>query len=169
MPRTCLVVLLLLAGTAGPGVADPLRSAACLQALDALTDAEDRAKGSARQPGAAAAPPRLAAVTQARRKVALACLGSPDLRPPAARPRAPIEVGSALRSPTVPASGAPPPPGRVGPGPVGAPVPPPLLTLTVCDASGCWASDGTRLQRQGELLLGPRGYCSRLGAVLTCP
>jgi hypothetical protein len=50
------------------------------------------------------------------------------------------------------------------------PVPtPPLVSITSCDANGCWASDGTRLQRFGSQLLGPRGVCSRVGAVVHCP
>jgi hypothetical protein len=95
----------------------------------------------------------------------LACLGSPDLRPPAARARTPLEVGSALPAlPSVPTPRAAAP-GRSAP----VPTAPPLVTLGACDAAGCWASDGTRLQRQGSLLLGPRGYCSLVGTVLSCP
>ena len=45
----------------------------------------------------------------------------------------------------------------------------PPLTVTGCDASGCWASDGTRLQQAGPQLLGPRGFCSVQGALLQCP
>ena len=45
----------------------------------------------------------------------------------------------------------------------------PLLIITNCDALGCWASDGTRLQQQGSNLLGPRGYYTWQGSVLNCP
>jgi hypothetical protein len=51
------------------------------------------------------------------------------------------------------------------------PLPAPVLpkSITSCDALGCWASDGTRLQRVGPNLLGPRGFCSAPGGVLQCP
>jgi len=45
----------------------------------------------------------------------------------------------------------------------------PLVTITGCDALGCWASDGTRLLKDGQNLIGPRGFCSRQGTVLICP
>lgn len=45
----------------------------------------------------------------------------------------------------------------------------PLLTIVGCDASSCWTSDGTRLQKSGPNLIGPRGVCTMQGPVLRCP
>jgi len=36
-------------------------------------------------------------------------------------------------------------------------------------AVGCWASDGTRVDRFGPNLGGRRGVCTLSGAVLQCP
>lgn len=100
----------------------------------------------------------------ARGRVGGVCLVSADLAPPPARVRQPLAVGSSLPMPAI----APRPPGL--PGALATTVPArPLVTLSGCDPAGCWASDGTRLQRQGTLLLGPRGYCAKLGNVLSCP
>jgi hypothetical protein len=45
----------------------------------------------------------------------------------------------------------------------------PLISITSCDALGCWASDGSHLQRVGPNLLGPKGFCSAQVSVLNCP
>ena len=47
--------------------------------------------------------------------------------------------------------------------------PPPPVTILSCDAAGCQASDGTRLNRAGPVLIGPRGACSVQGSVVVCP
>ena len=41
--------------------------------------------------------------------------------------------------------------------------------ITTCDAIGCWADDGSRLDRVGPDLRGPRGLCTVQGTLLTCP
>ena len=59
--------------------------------------------------------------------------------------------------------------------PVATPAPPalapnaPPLTLSSCDATGCFASDGSRLTRTGAGLIGPRGLCTVQGNFLQCP
>jgi len=45
--------------------------------------------------------------------------------------------------------------------------PPPVLTS--CDAGGCWSSDGTRLNRAGQNLVGPGGVCTTTGQMVHCP
>jgi hypothetical protein len=49
------------------------------------------------------------------------------------------------------------------------PVQPTLVTITTCDPGGCWASDGSRLQRFGPNLVGPRGVCTVQASQLHCP
>lgn len=142
---------------------DPLASGPCRQALDALRAQEEAVHG-------AAVPPLPAAsqhLAQARQQAARACLqGRADAPapPPARLALPPLEV---------PPLALPPPPARL-PMPVPTPLPPPPRpgpppALTSCDALGCWASDGTRLQRAGPNLLGPRGLCSVTGTLLQCP
>jgi hypothetical protein len=41
--------------------------------------------------------------------------------------------------------------------------------ITSCDAGGCWANDGSRLNRVGPNLWGPRGVCTVQGTLLQCP
>lgn len=120
----------------------------------AITDAaKDR-------PGQTAPSARLKALQKA---AARACLGADDNAPPAStRAQPPISV------PRIAVPALPPAAAGVARGP--APVQqPPLLSITACDAAGCWASDGTLLQQHGPNLLGPRGFCTRQGTVLNCP
>lgn len=156
-----MTLAMLLASSAAPAQMDPLRAPACLAALEALGKAEDAA-AAAKAAGSPPAGPG-SALTAARRRVGAACLGSAELTPPPARIRQPLAVESSVPLPDIP-------PRRMGlPGALAPAVPArPLVTLSGCDPAGCWASDGTRLQRQGPLLLGPRGYCRTLGAVLSC-
>ena len=42
-------------------------------------------------------------------------------------------------------------------------------TVTACDPGGCWNSDGTRLNRTGPEVIGPRGPCTTQNGVTTCP
>lgn len=140
---------------------NPLRSPDCARALAALSVEEDAtiARRSASAPEGAG---RTAQLRQLQRAAALACLGAADA--PRAEPafRPPVSVpGVALR--------AVPPSARRSEAPPAAVPQRPLVSVTSCDALGCWASDGTRLQRQGSSLLGPRGLCSQVGAVLDCP
>jgi hypothetical protein len=41
--------------------------------------------------------------------------------------------------------------------------------MTSCDAGGCWDSQGTRYNRSGATLIGPRGACVQTGTTLRCP
>ncbi len=41
--------------------------------------------------------------------------------------------------------------------------------MTSCDAAGCWDNQGTRYNRAGGTLMGPKGACVQAGAVLRCP
>jgi hypothetical protein len=41
--------------------------------------------------------------------------------------------------------------------------------ITSCDGGGCWANDGSRLNRVGPNLWGPRGLCTVQGSLLQCP
>jgi hypothetical protein len=140
--------------------ANPIDSASCRRALDTL-DAREGAAAADRANGAARA-----AVTPARRQAALACLGGPDIAastPQRAAP-SPVPVTPSAVTPRPPAAPAPSP--RPPPAPR-APAPP--VTIGACDATGCWASDGTRLQRAGPNLVGPRGVCTTSGPFVQCP
>jgi hypothetical protein len=165
MRRPLAFTSLLLAAVCAAAQApqDPLQSPECRKAMSAL-QAEEAASAPYAPPAASAPaiPPRLAAL---RRAAARACLGTqadtlpapqralqppvviqaPPLPPPASAPRLPS-----------PAVTLPPPPERP-------------RFVTSCDPGGCWASDGTRLQRAGPNLIGPRGFCTQQGALLSCP
>jgi hypothetical protein len=140
--------------------ANPIDSAACRRAVDTLAAREaaaasDRTSATAR-----------GAVTAAQRQAALSCLGGPDVAastPQRAGPPPVLGTPSAL-PPRPPAT--PPPAPRALPS---SRVSAPPLTLNGCDATGCWASDGTRLQRAGPNLLGPRGICTTSGPFVQCP
>ena len=152
-------------GVAWPGVAsraDPLRSPAYLDALDAL-HAREAMVVPARVPD-----PALLAL---RRRAAAVCLGMRDEGPtvPGRSAQAPLSTANPPLAP-------PPPVAAVvlspllstPPRPLVVPAPPPLTTLN-CDAVGCTASDGSRLNRMGTNLWGPGGACIALGPVLQCP
>lgn len=162
------------AGTAAGS--EPLKTARCERALDALHQAESaiRAARAGRQgQGGAAEPARVAEVLTLRRQAAVACLlqsnapASAPLVPlvPPARDRAPVEV-TPHASPARPAAQAAPLPAAPRPGPVPVPVP---AAVTLCDANGCWTNNGTRLQRLGPGLVGPTGICTVQGTLLHCP
>jgi len=155
-------MLILLASSAAVGQIDPLRAPECLAALAELGKAEDAAMVAKAAGSPQAGSGR--ALTAARRMVGATCLGSAVLAPPPARFRQPVAVGSSAPAVAI----APRPLGTPG-APAPASLPTSLVTLSGCDPAGCWASDGTRLLRQGSLLLGSRGYCTAVGAVLTCP
>jgi hypothetical protein len=132
---------------------DPLKSPACGEAVARLQ--------AARADGDRAA----TAVESLRAAAAQACLGS---RTPPKRP------SRVLRAPVV----VPPPqlevPARVAPLPPLAPLPPPVAIErtpqpSLCDAGGCWSSDGSHLQLVPPGLPGPRGPCIAQGAVVYCP
>ena len=142
---------------------DPLTSPACVRALDVLRAQEAAMLSSGRPPGAArAGAAELATLKPYRKRVAHECLGKEDAvleRPP----RPPVVVAPVA----VPPSAVPAKQGALSP-----PSPPvqlpPLRTVTQCDPSGCWTSDGVRLNRLGPLLVGPPGVCTVQSGVLSC-
>lgn len=137
---------------------DPLQSAACRRAVDALEAHERHLPAAA---GAASAPAH-ARLRALRREASTTCLGAaPDRAPSRATRRPPIEIASPARGPA-------PRPAAVEVLPAVQRTAPPA-SITGCDATGCWASDGTRLQRLGTDLVGPRGVCSVQGTLLQCP
>jgi hypothetical protein len=153
--------LLLAALSGGPGLAQErglLDTPACQRAMAAL-DARE----------AAAAKDRSArgALDTARRQAATACLGGRDRATPTpARAAQAITVPPAAQSAALPRPSAVPAPAATA-----TPLPRPAapLAVTACDATGCWASDGSRLQRVGPNLLGPAGQsCTSSGTLLHC-
>ncbi len=161
--RCCVLLSLMLA--AGACVAqegDPLQSLDCRRALEALQAQEAALPRVASE---AARREALARLEPARQRVARACLQSrTDPAPSGRLAQPPVSVPPAA---AVPAPAAPPlraPPTVNLPAPA---APPPVVTS--CDAAGCWASDGTRLNRAGPNLLGPRGVCTVSGTMLHCP
>jgi len=94
-----------------------------------------------------------------RKGVARECLGKEDPAPERT-PRPPVAVApvASPRPAIPPAPAALPPPVQI----------PPLRTVTQCDPSGCWTSDGIRLNRMGPILVGPLGACTVQSRVLSC-
>lgn len=154
-----VLILALAAGTSLAQGADPLKSAECTEALAAL-QARETAVLAARSPrdGGATAAERSGLET-ARTRARRECLGR--------------EEAAVVRTPRPPMAVAPVtlPPSAV-PAPPAAPPPPvaisPPRTVTQCDPSGCWTSDGMRLNRLGPLLVGPPGACTVQSGVLSC-
>ena len=156
------IALALAAGACLAEGADPLKSAECVQALDALEAQEAAMMATAQRKDAGEQAQLLATLETLRRQAAHACLGSRLDAPPRverlARPPIAVAPVAPLSTVTPPVPAAAPPPLHI----------PPLKTITACDPTGCWASDGTRLNRMGPLLVGPLGVCTALGAVLSC-
>lgn len=156
MSRIIAALLLAIVPALTHAQADPLASPKCLAARAELEQALDDADGSR---GSSAE-----RLTLARAQSAVACLG--------------LDNGTRQRF------GAPEPPRVVIPPLITdrhAPrllkldsVPPPLAiprptVVTTCDASGCWDSEGRRLNNAGPVLMGPRGLCSGTGNTFNCP
>ena len=154
---------------------DPLESAECQRALAALSSEEAAVAESSRASGGITANDRRlidAKLAPVRRQAARACLARLDdpatlssvrlVRPP---PIAVAPAGVAPASSPAPmaatARAAPP-----APAPLPAEKP---YAITSCDAGGCWANDGSRLNRVGPNLWGPRGICTVQGSLLQCP
>jgi hypothetical protein len=147
------------ARAAGPG--DPLMTPACQQAMKALDAAERKAMENAPPGGDRQVPPELAAQ---RKKTAKACLGGRGDAPPPKEIAIPPVTVAPAEMPRPPAEAVRPPP----PPPPPAQPPRPLVSVTSCDAGGCWASDGSRLNRVGGVLLGPQGVCTTNAGVVLC-
>jgi len=153
MKIACALLLLVAASASLHAQDDPLKSPACGAALARLQAARSDDSASA------------AAVEGLRNAAATTCLGSGT---PPARP------GRVLQAPVA----VPPPqvelPQRVAPVP--APVlPPPPVAIdrpaapALCDATGCWADDGSHLRQVPPTLVGPRGLCTQRAGQLYCP
>ena len=190
-----------------PATGDPLRSAECQSALEALQTAESAAgwapssrsespssaspapsasgSSATKSPGARAttdarpmAPTNEAQSSRmptpnlvaARRQAATACLaGRADSLPQPQRLAQPPFV-------VAPVAGAASP--RINPAlPLSSPSPAPVQpnapaapnAILSCDVVGCWANDGSRLNKVGPNLWGPRGACTVQGTLLHCP
>ena len=140
---------------AEPQGADPLKSRACLDSVERLE--------------ASRADKAPAAVTEAlRSRAAQVCLGGST---PGRGLGSAATVGAA-RGHSSPARRLPEPSGRPSPSPTSPPPPVHIdrpSILMNCDAAGCWDSDGRRLPRVGEDVIGPRGRCLPHGASYVCP
>jgi hypothetical protein len=154
-----------LAGAATAQASDPLRSPACLQALDALQAEELAARASVAAGDRAQVDAPTTARILARRKFAAGtCLGAwMDAPPQASRAyQAPIRVA--------PVSGRIVGPPLVTAAPAASPLRPALKpTIIGCDVGGCFTSDGMRLPRAGGVLLSPLGVCSAQSPGQPCP
>ncbi len=154
MKRLALLACVAAGPACGAGAIDSLD---CRDALARLQAFEDQALAAASRP--AAVP-----LANLRQRAAKACLGSLKDEPvPAGRMAPPPMVVPpvTLRLPPAPPAAARPA------APATAPAGPQVITS--CDLTGCWANDGTRLNRSGPLLVGPRGPCSTNGSFLVCP
>jgi hypothetical protein len=103
-------------------------------------------------------------VASARKQAETACLGhSESVRERSGAP----EPAQVVRPTQIMSNRAPAPPKIEG-------APPPLAIprpsiITTCDASGCWDSEGRRLNNAGPTLMGPHGLCSGSGNIVNCP
>jgi len=159
---------LLAAASAAAASDDPLQAPECRQALAALHDEEAAAASAPRPLGAERRDGRAVAPTldAARRRAGRSCLASradPPVRGRLAQPPLAVPPVAGVRPP-LPAASSPAPAIPTRP-----PGPPPLTSITSCDSGGCWASDGSRLNRVGPTLWGPHGACSVQGTVVQCP
>jgi hypothetical protein len=164
------------------GAADALQAPECRAALAALQELEaaalassatQRAPAASADAGAASPLPALRStrpaidpeLAAAQRRAARSCLAS----------RADPAVPGRLAQPPVavpPVANARPPPAPTAPTtlpPARSPRSTPPVSITSCDAAGCWTSDGARLNRVGPTLWGSRGACSVVGVVVQCP
>ena len=158
-PRPTCIILALAAGASLAQGTDPLKAPDCLQALDALQAQEAAMLSAVKPQGQRGGGAEMAALAPYRKRVARECLGKED--PALARsPRPPVAVSPV----TLPPSAIPSAPAALPP-PVQIP---PLRTVTQCDPSGCWTSDGIRLNRMGPVLVGPIGACTVQSGVLSC-
>lgn len=136
------------------------RSPACREALQALQLAEAQGASAPRGQGDDLR------LQPARERASRACLGGPAGARPTPMTQSPLAVPPVSRPSSVPAPRLPP---------MASPPPPPVVTtpapvtILACDTTGCIASDGSRLNKVGPTLVGPRGACTLEGAVLRCP
>ncbi|HET8747239.1 MAG TPA: hypothetical protein VFM98_16695 [Ramlibacter sp.] len=133
---------------------DPLKSAACGSALSQLQ--------AARQQRADAA-----SVEALRSAAASTCLG---VGAPPSRPGRVLQAPIAVPPPQIEVPAQAPP---VTVTPLVTPLPPVAIqrppSPALCDAGGCWSSDGSHLQFVPPTRIGPPGLCTVQGAVVYCP
>jgi hypothetical protein len=165
-----LGAIAVLLGLAAPAAANPLQTPACQRALEALTQSEQHARQAVSSDAAASQAGERERLRAARQGAARECLRAQadEAAPAARRPSVPAALAVPPVAPDAPAA-AVPVPRATGPAPGATSGAAPLRSIAGCDALGCWASDGTRLQRIGTQLLGPHGYCTETAGVLTCP
>ena len=155
-----------------PATGDLLHSAECQSALQALQAAESAAGSGSPTAAPNEARSRLTPtpnLVAARRRAASACLAS--------RSDAPPQPQRFAQPPFVvaPVAGAASP--RMNPAlPLSSPSPAPVqpnaaapTSILSCDVVGCWANDGSRLNRVGPNLWGSRSACTVQGTLLHCP
>lgn len=161
------------AGGAAAAPADPFDTPACRQAMDVVQAREAQALQAARAAAASSAGDGALRAAQAplqaaRESAARICLGATDATPlPQATARDPVVVPAVSQPRLLPQRLPPvvaPPAPVINPPPASVP-----LTVVACDPSACWASDGSRLERAGATLVGPRGVCTLQGVQLRCP
>lgn len=157
------------ASGAAPRRGDPLQAPDCRSALAALQAQESAADTAAAAASSSALRPQPAPSAEllaARKRAARSCLASrADPAPPPGRLiRAPIAVAplADVRPPMSASTHAAPP---LRP----APAPERPYAVTSCDPGGCWANDGSRLNRVGPDLWGKHGVCTLQGTLLQCP
>jgi len=149
---------------------EPLESAECQQALAVLNAEEAAVAQSARASGGVTANDRRlidATLAPVCRQAARACLAR------RADPATPSSERLGRPPPIAVAPASSPATTAVG-GRAEALSPPALRTekpyaITSCDPGGCWANDGSRLNRVGPNLWGPRGICTVQGSLVQCP
>jgi hypothetical protein len=142
---------------------DCRRALASLQAQETAADAALRARAGA---GDHARPAPSSELQAARRLAAKSCLASradPPL-PPGRLIQPPIVV-----APLAVARPAVPPTARLRPPLTAPPTAERPYAVTSCDPGGCWANDGSRLNRVGPTLWGQHGVCTLQGTLLQCP
>jgi hypothetical protein len=165
---------------------ETLGSAICRQALATVQLQEDQILAARRRDQPAdnrERPVTPAALVKARRQAAQVCLrdradpaqpqpqgrlAQPPVEVAPMRVPSPTRVAPAARSTGGSAGTSAGPKGATGLPPVLRPAPPPPVVVG-CDAYGCNASDGTRVNRSGPNLIGPRGLCVQQGLQLICP
>jgi hypothetical protein len=132
---------------------DPLKSAACGEAIAQLDTARAQGGDAAR-------------LVPLRQRAATICFGA--AQPPGRSARvlqAPVVVPPPVINPATPPAPSLP---RL------APLPPPVVVERApmpahCDAAGCWAQDGPRLRHVPPGLGLPGAACAQHGGVVYCP
>ena len=152
----------------------------------AALDAEEAAVAeSARAGGAVSADERRlidARLASARRGAARSCLarradpptlsaGRPTRPPPITTPPLAVAPPPITTPPLAVAPASNPAPATARAAPLASPnaARGRPYAITSCDPGGCWANDGSRLNRVGPNLWGARGICTVQGSLVQCP